>query len=274
MRKTDKTLTDVPGVMDVETVVSTGLSADPDTDGKTGAGPRSRKEGPTRRARAMEAKKQRILDGALDIFSQYGLYGASLDQIAERADVSKTNLLYYYPSKDVLYLSVLKDLLTLWLAPLRALNEKQEPLAVIADYIRLKLRYSRTHPKASRLFSLEVLHGASMLKDDLQARVREVVDEKVLVIRSWVANGKLAPVDPYHLLFSLWAITQHYADFSAQIEAIVGTTIDDDAFFEDTVREVQRLILHGIAPVPTTPDRTQAITAPHSPQPGTPATFD
>lgn len=272
MRKTGKILTEVKGVTDGEALATTGAVADAgvvtavdtgsNAQGKPGAGSRGRKEGPTRRARAMEAKKQRILDGALDIFSQYGLYGASLDQIADRADVSKTNLLYYYPSKDALYLSVLQDLLTLWLAPLRALNEKQEPLAVIADYIRLKLRYSRTHPKASRLFSLEVLHGASMLKDDLQARVREVVDEKVLVIRSWVANGKLAPVDPYHLLFSLWAITQHYADFSAQIEAIVGKTIDDDAFFEQTVHEVQRLILHGIDPASMAPGRSPAITAP------------
>ncbi|MGI4857523.1 MAG: TetR family transcriptional regulator C-terminal domain-containing protein, partial [Janthinobacterium lividum] len=86
------------------------------------------------------------------------------------------------------------------------------------------------------------------------------VDEKVLVIRSWVANGKLAPVDPYHLLFSLWAITQHYADFSAQIEAIVGKTIDDDAFFEQTVHEVQRLILHGIDPAPVAAGRSPAIT--------------
>jgi transcriptional regulator, TetR family len=27
-------------------------------------------------------------------------------------------------------------------------------------------------------------------------------------------------VDPYHLIFSIWALTQHYADFDAQIRLI------------------------------------------------------
>ena len=59
-------------------------------------------------------------DAALEYFSQFGMHGTSTDKVAERAGVSKTNLLYYFPSKEALYIAVLKEILDVWLAPLRA----------------------------------------------------------------------------------------------------------------------------------------------------------
>ena len=53
-----------------------------------------------KRSRAVSAKKKAILSAALDTFSQFGFHGTRLEQIAELAGVSKTNLLYYFPSKD------------------------------------------------------------------------------------------------------------------------------------------------------------------------------
>ena len=87
---------------------------------------------PGRRSRAVAAKRAAILEAALTFFSQFGIHGTSLDKVAERAEVSKTNLLYYYPSKEVLYVAVLKEILDVWLAPLRALDrvrwELERPL--------------------------------------------------------------------------------------------------------------------------------------------------
>ena len=82
-----------------------------------------------------------ILDAALDVFSRHGYRGATLDQIATEAGLSKPNILF---------------------------------------------------------------------------------DEKCAVITGWVAAGKLAPVDPRHLLFSIWATTQHYADFEVQVDTLLG----------------------------------------------------
>ena len=43
--------------------------------------------------------------------------------------------------------------------------------------------------------------------------MREVTDERVVVIERWIADGKMLPVDPRHLFIMLWAATQFYADF-------------------------------------------------------------
>lgn len=201
-----------------------------------------------RRERQMESKRAAISAAAIELFSQFGLHGTSLDQVAARADVSKTNLLYYFGSKEELYLAVLQQLMSVWLAPLRALSVEMEPLAAISEYLRLKLELSRDEPAASRLFCLEIIQGAPLLRGELQHELRDLVHSKTEVIRQWCEAGQLAPIDPYHLIFSLWATTQHYADFRVQVESITGRTLDDPAFFEQVLGSLQALILDGIRP--------------------------
>lgn len=199
-----------------------------------------------KRSQAVSAKKQAILSAALETFSQFGIHGTRLEQVAELAGVSKTNLLYYFPSKEALYVSVLQQILDIWLAPLKAFREELTPLVAIQQYIRLKLEVSRDYPQASRLFCLEMLQGAPLLKTVLSGDMKSLVDEKSAIIAGWVATGKLAPVDPHHLIFMIWAATQHYADFSAQVEAVTGKSLKDDDFFHSTVDNVQRMIIEVV----------------------------
>ncbi|WKX28030.1 HTH-type transcriptional regulator RutR [Tatumella ptyseos] len=200
----------------------------------------------SRRSRAANQKRRTILSAALPLFSQFGLHGTSLERIAESADVSKTNLLYYFPSKEALYIALLEDLLEVWLAPLKAFAVEQDAITAIEHYILLKLTVSRDHPAASKLFCLEMLQGAPLLTQTLHTALRQLVEEKSAIIQGWVDAGQLAPIDPLHLIFTLWATTQHYADFGVQVAAISGKTLDDPEFFQQTFDNVKKIIVQGI----------------------------
>jgi len=202
----------------------------------------------TRRHRQIADKRAAILGAALGLFSRFGLHGTTIDQVAAAADVSKTNLFYYFANKEALYVAVLRDLLEAWLEPLRAFAADQDPHQALGDYIRSKLAFSRDRPDASRLFCLEMIQGAPLLRDELANELRALVDRKAEVIRAWVDSGRLAPVEPHHLVFALWAVTQHYADFATQVEALTGRTLADADFFEETVANVQRIVLKGAEP--------------------------
>jgi len=201
-----------------------------------------------RRQRNQEIKRAAILDAALRTFSHYGLHGASLDQIAQEADVSKTNLLYYFPTKEELYVQVMRELLRVWLSPLSSFSEDQDPFEALGDYLRIKLEFSRDNPEESRLFCMEILQGAPLLLAELQQPLHDRVQAKVAVIQSWIDQGKLKPIEPYHLIFSIWATTQHYADFRVQIEAVAGRTLDDPAFFDETLRNLTTLLFDSLRP--------------------------
>jgi TetR/AcrR family transcriptional regulator len=199
-----------------------------------------------KRSQAVIAKKQAILSAALNTFSQYGIHGTRLEQVAELAGVSKTNLLYYFPSKEALYVAVMQQILDIWLAPLKAFREDLAPLVAVKEYIRLKLEVSRDYPQASKLFCLEMLQGAPLVMNELTGDLKTLVADKSAIIAAWVDSGKLAPIDPHHLIFMIWATTQHYADFATQVEAVTGKTLRDETFFQQTVENVQQIIIDGI----------------------------
>lgn len=201
-----------------------------------------------RRARQIEGKRTVILEAALKLFAQFGVHGASLDQIAMLADVSKTNLLYYFSNKDELYKAVLQRILDVWVDPLEHFTADKSPEQAISEYVRAKLAVSRDHSSESKLFCMEVMQGAPLMLGQLQHPLKEKVDLKVKVIEGWIERGALSPVDPYHLIFTIWATTQHYADFGTQIEALTGKSLGDPGFFEETCSNICNLLLGGIIP--------------------------
>jgi TetR/AcrR family transcriptional regulator len=172
--------------------------------------------------RIQQKNREAILAAALEVFSQAGFRGATLDQIAEAAGLSKPNLLYYFASKDAIHEALLADLLDVWLQPLRDLDPDGDPMAELLAYVTRKLEMSRTMPRESRLFANEVLQGAPRLEGMLGGGLKALVDEKSAVLQGWMDQGRLRPVPPRHLLFSIWALTQHYADFDAQVRAVLG----------------------------------------------------
>ncbi|AUH35530.1 TetR family transcriptional regulator C-terminal domain-containing protein [Paracoccus tegillarcae] len=167
-----------------------------------------------------------ILEGALTVFSAQGFRGATIDQVAEAAGLSKPNVLYYFASKEDIYRSLLTGLLDMWLDPMRMIDPNGEPLAEIQRYVAAKLQMSRDYPRESRLFANEVLQGAPLLNEILGGQLRDMVDDKAGIFNGWIEAGRLAKVDPRHLIFSIWALTQHYADFETQVRAILGEEHD------------------------------------------------
>ena len=165
-----------------------------------------------------------ILKAALEVFSTYGYRGTTVDQIADKAGLSKPNLLYYFKRKEDIYVAVLEQTLDEWLKPLRVMDVSGDPITELTRYISEKLDMSFANPSASRLFANEILHGAPHIQKFLKGPLRELVDEKAKVIRRWIADGKIRRVDPPHFIFAIWAVTQHYADFSTQVEAVLGST--------------------------------------------------
>ncbi|MFM7654066.1 MAG: TetR family transcriptional regulator C-terminal domain-containing protein [Paracoccaceae bacterium] len=174
------------------------------------------------RTRIQARNSAAILDAALDVFSLHGFRGATLDQIAEVAGLSKPNLLYYFPSKEAVHTALLSRLLDTWLDPLRALDPAGDPTVEIMAYVRRKLELSRDFPRESRLFANEILQGAPRIMAAIEGDLKHLVDDKVAVMRGWMDQGRIARLDPYHLIFSIWALTQHYADFDVQVRAVLG----------------------------------------------------
>lgn len=163
-----------------------------------------------------------ILRAAEQEFVSYGFKGASIKRIAERAQLPRANIHYYFASKTELYGTILEDILQHWNATFDHLSPEDDPATVLAAYIREKVMYSKTNPLASRIFASEIIHGAPHLSHYLKTGFRTWIQQKTRIIQHWIDQGKLDPVEPAYLLFLIWGATQHYADFGVQICAALG----------------------------------------------------
>jgi TetR/AcrR family transcriptional regulator len=200
------------------------------------------------RTRIQAEKREAILEAALEVFSTHGFRGSTIDQIAAASGMSKPNLLYYFRRKEDIFTTLIQRLLDTWLAPLRELDDEGDPMTELRSYIRRKIEMARDFPRESRIFANEILQGAPRVLPMLEGELKALVDEKALIVRGWMRSGRIARTDPYHLIFSIWATTQHYADFDVQVRAVLGPDRGGEGRFEDAARYLEQLFVDGLKP--------------------------
>jgi TetR/AcrR family transcriptional regulator len=165
-----------------------------------------------RAAAIRERNEAKLLKAAQAVFAKKGFSGATTAEIARRAGIPKPNLHYYFRTKRLLYAAVLDGILDIWVDALGEIRAEAEPADALRRYIARKMESSRSLPLPSRL---------------------------------WIAAGKMDAVDPAHLLFGLWAMTQTYADFAAQISAVLGKDRLDKPVFAAATATLTAVVLKG-----------------------------
>lgn len=188
----------------------------------------------------------KILAAAENVFAKYGFRGATTAMIAAKAGVTKPNIYYYFRNKEALYRKLLSSILAVWAESLRVLEPDKTPEECFRLYLRRKMEFSRSKPQLSRIFATEIISGAPYIRDQINRVTRPLLQEKIVLIERWIAEGKVTPVEPVHLIFMMWASTQAYADFAAQMQILIGKRQLDEADFEQATETITSVILRGV----------------------------
>ena len=192
-----------------------------------------------------QKNKAIIFNAAKKEFVTYGFKGASIKRIAERAEIARANIHYYFQDKTDLYQQLLSNIIAVWNTDYDTLNADQEPKVALSAYIRAKVMHSKDDPDSSRIFASELIHGAPVLNDYLNSDFKTWLQSKVAVIETWIEQGLIDKVNPHHLLFLIWSSTQHYADFNVQVLAGLDKETMNDDDFEEVVNSLSQIILKG-----------------------------
>ena len=188
-----------------------------------------------------------ILAEAVRLFAEHGYEGTAIADVAERAGLSKQNLMYYFPTKQALYTRVLDDVLDDWLARMASLADAGgAPDDVLRAYVRAKLQFSREQPLASRVYAIEVIGGAKIYGEQIRRRVVPLLLADIAVFERWIAEGRIAPVNATHLLFAVWAMTQSYADFAAQMQLVLDQPQLGQSDFDEAERLITSMVLAAL----------------------------
>lgn len=203
---------------------------------------------PLRRNEIRQQNETLILQAAEKVFAEAGFGGATMQLIADLAGLPKANLHYYFATKEELYRKVVQNIFEIWLHAADSLDNAPGPVEGIGAYIDAKMEISRRHPDGSKVWASEVMHGAPVIQDYLETTLRDWTAGRAALIQHWIDEGKMAAVNTQHLLYMLWATTQHYADFGHQIETLNGGPLTD-AQWRSAKDSVKAMILRGIGAV-------------------------
>ncbi|WP_305856887.1 TetR/AcrR family transcriptional regulator [Balneatrix alpica] len=197
-------------------------------------------------SRIREKNEQIILQAASQVFADKGYAATKTLDVAKLSGLPKTNIYYYFKTKENLYRSVLESLVEPLLEASRPFEDNPEdPVKALSAYIRAKVRISRDYPFASKVFANEIMHGAPHMPEEVMTQLNQQTQQLAACIDNWVAQGRMAKVSAHHLLFTIWAATQTYADFEWQICAALGKPRLDEQDFDEATRLITRLVLRG-----------------------------
>ena len=193
-----------------------------------------------------EGNERAILAAAEAVFAEHGFGGATMAAIAARAGVPKPNIHYYFPTKQRLYRAVIERVLTAWLDAARSFDTSADASEALTAYIGAKMDLAREMPLSSQIWASEIMRGAPVIQDFLDTTLTQWVRSRERVVRKWIAEGKLRPIEPKFLFYMIWATTQHYANAAHEIASLEkGRPLDDEAF-ERAKRQVVETILEGV----------------------------
>ncbi|UTA48279.1 TetR/AcrR family transcriptional regulator [Simiduia sp. 21SJ11W-1] len=211
------------------------------------------KETPTGKYKAGKIREDNlanILSAAEEEFVQHGYRGASIQAIADRAGLPKANVHYYFKSKSNLYVTILNNIISMWNDFFDTITEADDPAVALDAFVRKKVALSYSHPRASKLFAMEVIQGAPHLKDYFRSDMRTWVRARAQVMESWISQGRMDKVDPVQLIFLIWSSTQHYADFDTQVLTIMNRAEYEPAMVEQIADFLSHMILKGCGLTP------------------------
>ncbi|MBL8580133.1 MAG: TetR family transcriptional regulator C-terminal domain-containing protein [Mesorhizobium sp.] len=210
-----------------------------------------RKRGKSRRSGNLHVAARtravaKILKAGEVVFGRRGFDGATTAEIAREAGVAKATLHYYFKTKEDLHRGVLDRLHFIWESALNEITPEATPAEAMGRYIAAKMRATQEHPELTRLWALEVLSGGGRVADYLRERTRRIVEQKSIIMNRWIAEGRMDPIDPYHVIFSIWAMTQTYAETESQIVTVMDTDGIDEEMMRRAAETISHVMLKGL----------------------------
>ena len=192
----------------------------------------------------------RILGAALEEFARYGLGGARVDRIAERAGANKRMLYYYFGDKDGLFLAALEDRYAHIRSAERSLElEHLDPREALKRLVEFTWKYFLKHPEFMTLLNSENLHKGRHVKNS--KRVRDMHSTLVETLRTVLRKGEAQGlfrkgVDPVQLYISIAGEVYFYLSNRYTLSRIFDRDLMAPRALAGRSRHVTQMMLNAL----------------------------
>jgi TetR/AcrR family transcriptional regulator len=186
-------------------------------------------------------RSEDILDVATRLFAERGFEGASMSDVAERADMGKASLFYHFATKDALYEAVLDRVVASFQQPLEAIYATEgsitERLDALTDTLTGALG---AQPYAARLLLRETMDWGPVMRGKLVNRLMLVLEAATAWVAAGQKDGVFVKGDPRHMVLTV--LGMHLLPFGIErlVERFLGVSPFDPTFVKARSDELRR----------------------------------
>jgi len=200
--------------------------------------------------RSPERRRRFLLESAITEFSTYGIGGARVDRIAQRANSNKAMVYHYFGSKEDLYLAAMEHLYTgIRSAEDALVLDPEDPVGAMKALIAFTFRYYIDNPAFVRMINTENLHGAAHLQSagDMKGLNSSVVTKVSTILDIGAAKGLFRRVDPLDLYISISALGFTYVSNRHTLKVLFGRDLMAVDAVEARLETMTDMILRYVA---------------------------
>jgi AcrR family transcriptional regulator len=199
---------------------------------------------------AADSTEQKIFDAAHEVFTQKGMDGAKMQEIADRAGINKALLHYYYRSKEKLYEAVVRAVLSRAVPAVRQLIESDLPLEEkIRRFIDLYIGIISRNTFVPLFIISEINKHPDHFIEAILPRELPRPESFYEQVNAAAAAGQIRPVSPQHLIVNIISMCVFPFVGKPMVRLFLGMSAAEmRAFLEVRKKEVTDFVLAALRP--------------------------
>jgi TetR/AcrR family transcriptional regulator len=198
--------------------------------------------------------QQKLLDAAIEAFSENGFKGTSTRDIAERAGVHHPLITYHFKNKDLLWRAAadkIFDDFTRTLAASLQENANESPKERMASLIRVYVHYAKSHPALHRVMVQEASYPNPRLDWLIDTHLKPFFEVTFKLLGDLQALG-VAPQGNPRLLFNMIRLSSGgLLALGNELKTSSGIDVDDEETLEEIANMIVEVFLPGECPATT-----------------------
>ncbi len=152
--------------------------------------------------------KQKLMEAALEVFTEKGFAGASTREIVEKSGVTKPTLYYHFGSKEKLYRTLIEEDVELFNRGLKEIAESDaDPAVKLLQVVEQRIEHARRYPRRVQLV-MRTLYRSDPLSPeiDLKKHGRPGLEAIARIVREGIEKKIFRKADPTKLALHLLGI--------------------------------------------------------------------
>ena len=196
--------------------------------------------------------RQKLLDAALEAFSEAGFKGTSTRDIAARAGVHHPLITYHFSNKDRLWKSAVKYVFAEFVEALRDAQERHAdacPKTRFTEMVRIYVRYAARHPALHKIVLQESGDRSDRLVWLSENFLSPLADAASRYIRELQRMGVAPQGDPLILYNMIRVSSGTLIALALEIQTTSGIDLESPAKLDELADLIVRVFLPGEASV-------------------------